>query len=103
MIFRKNYQKSSFGDPIGLTHLVSENIGSGGHFGVFTTQITHFKLSLDLPKSPSRSPKKTKKSGLNFAESAECSKSFREKLKAFENNLFLLFNSIFDVVYGKTQ
>ena len=39
-------RKSSFGDPISLNHLVSENIGSGGHFGVFTTQIAHFFTKL---------------------------------------------------------
>ena len=41
MISRKISRKSSFGVPIGLIHLVSENIGLGGHFGVFTTHTTH--------------------------------------------------------------
>ena len=41
-IFRKIDRKSNFGVPIGLNHLVSENIGLGGHFGVFTTHTTHF-------------------------------------------------------------
>ena len=40
--FDKIYQKSVFVDSIGLIHQVSENIGSGGHFGVFTTHISHF-------------------------------------------------------------
>ena len=103
MIFRKIDRKSSFGDPIGLNHLVSENIGSGGHFGVFTTQIANFFTKFGSAEVAIQITKKYEKSGWNFAESAECSKSSGKKLKVFGNNLFLLFNSIFDVVYGKTQ
>ena len=48
--FRKICRKSSFGVSINLNHLVSETTSLSGHFGVFTTHITNFSLSLDLMK-----------------------------------------------------
>ena len=103
MKFQKIGRKSSFGVPIVLDHLVSENTSLSGHFDVFTTHTTVFFITVWSFGWAVKIASKCWNFDRNFTESAECLKSFREKLKELGNNLFLLFDSKFDVDYRKTQ
>ena len=91
-------KKLNFADLIALIHLVSENMSSGGHFGTFTTHRTHLFIYLGSVEDVVQNVAYL---GLSSSVQVGCSKSFREKLKSFENNLFLPFCSKFNVVYGK--
>ena len=91
-------KKLNFADLIALVHLVSENMSSGGHFGTFTTHRTHLFIYLGSVEDVVQNVAYL---GLSSSVQVRCSKSFREKLKSFENNLFLPFCSKFNVVYGK--
>ena len=103
MKLRKIYRNLSFGVSIGLNHLVSKNMSLSGHFGIITTHVTRFFTKIWNFECAVQISSKCRKSECNSTKSAECLKSFREKLKAIGNNLFLPFNSKSDVDYGITQ
>ena len=103
MKFQKIYRNPSFGVSIGLNHLVSKNMSLSGHFGTITTHVTRFFTKIWNFEWAVQISSKCRKSECNSTKSAECLKSFREKLKAIGNNLFLPFNSKSDVDYGITQ
>ena len=56
MKFQKIGRKSSFGVPIVLDHLVSENMSLSGHFDVFTTHTTVFSSLSGHSDEQSKSP-----------------------------------------------